>query len=119
MPGNVATLSGIADTYPFTQFAQFSVVLSASTAMFEYPDGSSQRRNKAANPRRSWTVSHRLSATDVAIMRAFYRSHLIAPFRFTDISNGLIYTAVFAGPYSEERSFNNRFNVSLQLQEAA
>jgi hypothetical protein len=119
MPGVVTALSGITDVYPFTTFVGFTAVLTAPTAIISYPDGSSQRRAKATDPRRAWNVSHRLSASGAVTMRAFYKAHLVALFKFKDVSNGLTYHAVFTGPYKEERVLSGRFNITLQLQEAA
>jgi hypothetical protein len=52
-------------------------------------------------------------------MRDFYRTHLIAPFLFLDVSNNITYTVVFTGQFQEERTPGDRFNISLQLQEVA
>lgn len=117
MPGNVQSAGSVSDTYPFTRFRQFALTLRLECAITEFPDGSSQRRKKQDNHRRSWSVGHRLSATDAATLRTFYRSHIISPFRFKDVSNGVTYTAVFCGPYQEQRDQYDRFTFSLQLQE--
>jgi phage-related protein len=118
MPGTIAALSGITDTYPLTTFSAFAITYGAETAMAEYPDGSSQRRNKATNHKRKWVVSHRVSSSVAVTMRAFYRAHIIAPFRFTDVSNGVTYNAVFNAGYSEQRLLS-RYTISLSLLEVA
>jgi hypothetical protein len=119
MPANVTAIGSVTDSYPFTRFASFSVSHLRETTISEYPDGSAQTNKKADNMKRRWQVGHRLSSANSSTMRTFWKAHINSPFNFTDVSNGVIYKAVFVGGWQETRTVGDLYQIVLQVIEIA
>ena len=118
MPGSIkpAPASGRLQNYPFTTFASYSMPYTREVAVSDYKDGSSQRSLKANASKRRWRVTHRLKASDLVTLRAFYKAHLIQPFNFMDRINNAACKAVFTGSF-QESWMPGYFSVSVELIE--
>lgn len=87
MPGNVA-LSTASGVLPDFLSLSFTETRSHRGRTNEYCDGNSQRIADDTNSRRSWDRSAGLLPSDMAILEAFYLSHIGAAFYFYPFTDG-------------------------------
>lgn len=129
MPGNVqpATPSGV---LPKTFSSGHSEQLQLEALVNSYPDGSSERRALALNPRQFFKHTCIVTAAQWQEFRDFYRDHVgkafyfynlretVPPFTHDPTGNNPVgrYLVVFDGPWSEELRMG-RSAVSFNLRE--
>jgi hypothetical protein len=133
MPGNVA--NAVATTVmPWNLCKAFARVQSWPEVHNDYPDGRRQIRTLAGNSRKSWQLTHRLSAADLDELRTFWlaRKGPQEAFYFYDVyetdppctydEGGAAldgrYKVRFEGGFASEWTMA-RFNTELQLIEVA
>lgn len=116
MPGNIKTITGQLDIFPESLCTDYAVTHTRHAVVSEYPDGSSQRHSDVATTRKSWRLSKRLTASQLAELREFYFSHIGKPFLFRDLHTGQYVKAVFTSAWSETYDLG-RFLASLEIAE--
>jgi hypothetical protein len=131
MPGSVANAAP-ATTLPVSLCTAFSRSDTYPMTENMYPDGTSQRVLDAANSRKRWSLSKRLTPTQLSTLRAFYEArkgqteafYFYDPYetspKFDQTPSGTTgrYTVRFDCPWEQWPGIA-RADVSLQLVELA
>jgi hypothetical protein len=117
MPGSVPSIdpAGL-DSFPVSLYSAYAVRYARFCLTSDYPDGSLQRSSPVTTSTKSWRISKRLTASQLATLRTFYWAHVGKTFLFRDLASGQNIKAVFAGAWSESLDMG-RLNVSLDVQE--
>lgn len=129
MPNNVASAVAVG-VLPRILATSFTEELRIEALVNTYPDGASDRKNMAVNPRRYFHLTRALTNAQWSALWDFYLAHKGIPFYmynpretvppFSYDASGLDpdgrYTVVFDGPWSETTALG-RGQVGLSMRE--
>lgn len=104
MPGSVrALVQEDLTTFPPGLCAAFSLISAVPTHRNDYAAGEFQSRTLGTE-RRRWRLARRLTASQIATLRAYYLARLgpVQGFIFTDVITGVSYTARFATDWTQQ-----------------
>ncbi len=123
MPGNLDAAAPVG-SLPDSLYSAFTEQRAFPMLAAQYHDGRTERGliEDGVNlpvSIRSWKLTKRLNAADLATLKTFFEAHEggLIPFTFTDLQGNDI-TAVFRGDWNESTGIQ-RTNVPLEIVEVA